>query len=102
MVIDRFSMFASRLGSQAKQVEKSEMLTILSEILLTKNESAEPEIEDVLPNVIELKQHKNYLKIDEHYAKTVYLQEYPAELSDNFLYELLEIPRELVVTLHIN
>lgn len=101
MVIDRFSMFASRLGSQAKQVDKSEMLTILSEILLTKSERAEPEIEDILPDVIELKQHKNYLKIDEHYAKTVYLQEYPAELSDNFLYELLEIPRELVVTLHI-
>ena len=40
--------------------------------------------------------------MDDHYAKTIYLQEYPAELSDTFLYELLEIPRELVVTLHIN
>lgn len=102
MVVDRFLMFASRLGSQAKLVEKKEMLTILSEILLTKSEQAEPEIEDVLPDVIELKQHKNYLKIDDHYAKTIYLQEYPAELSDTFLYELLEIPREMVVTLHIN
>jgi hypothetical protein len=102
MLIDRFSMFASRLGSRAKQVDKKEMLTILSEILLTKSEKEEPELEDVLPDVIELKQHKNYLKMDDHYAKTVYLQEYPAELSDTFLYELLEIPRELVVTLHIN
>ncbi|MGN8982147.1 VirB4-like conjugal transfer ATPase, CD1110 family [Enterococcus villorum] len=102
MLIDRFSMFASRLGSRAKQVDKKEMLTILSEILLTKSEKEEPELEDILPDVIELKQHKNYLKMDDHYAKTIYLQEYPAELSDTFLYELLEIPRELVVTLHIN
>ncbi|OQO69726.1 conjugal transfer protein [Enterococcus villorum] len=102
MLIDRFSMFASRLGSRTKQVDKKEMLTILSEILLTKSEKEEPELEDVLPDVIELKQHKNYLKMDDHYAKTIYLQEYPAELSDTFLYELLEIPRELVVTLHIN
>ena len=57
--------------------------------------TAQPEIEDILPEVIELKENKNYLKVDQHYAKTVYLQEYPAELSDTFIYELLEIPREL-------
>lgn len=101
MVIDRFTMFASRLGSQARRIEKKEMLSILSEILLTKSEKVEPELEDILPDVIELKQNKNYLKMDDHYAKTVYLQEYPAELSDTFLYELLEIPREVVVTLHM-
>ena len=53
MLIDRFSMFASRLGSRAKQVDKKEMLTILSEILLTKSEKEEPELEDILPDVIE-------------------------------------------------
>ncbi len=101
MVTDRFLMFANRLGSQAKRIPKKELLTILSEILVTKA-TAQPEIEDILPEVIELKENKNYLKVDQHYAKTVYLQEYPAELSDTFIYELLEIPRELVITLHID
>ena len=77
------------------------MLTILSDILLTKSDKEEPEIEDILPEVIELKQNKNYLKMDDHYAKTVYLQEYPSELADTFIFELLEIPQELVITLHI-
>lgn len=39
--------------------------------------------------------------MDDHYAKTVYLQEYPSELADTFIFELLEIPQELVITLHI-
>lgn len=102
MVTDRFLMFANRLGSQAKRIPKKELLTILSEILVTKSMVVQPEIEDILPEVIELKENKNYLKVDQHYAKTVYLQEYPAELSDTFIYELLEIPRELVITLHID
>ena len=73
----------------------------MSDILLTKSDKEEPEIEDILPEVIELKQNKNYLKMDDHYAKTVYLQEYPSELADTFIFELLEIPQELVITLHI-
>lgn len=101
MVVDRFAMFASRLGSRINRLEKKQMLTILSDILLTKSDKEEPEIEDILPEVIELKQNKNYLKMDDHYAKTVYLQEYPSELADTFIFELLEIPQELVITLHI-
>lgn len=101
MVVDRFAMFASRLGSGINRLEKKQMLTILSDILLTKSDKEEPEIEDILPEVIELKQNKNYLKMDDHYAKTVYLQEYPSELADTFIFELLEIPQELVITLHI-
>lgn len=102
MVADRFAMFASRLGSKIKRIEKTELLTILSEILGTDDKREKQKVEDVLPEVIEIKENKNYLKVDTHYAKTIYLQEYPSELADTFLYELLEIPKELVITLHID
>ncbi|MBO0462308.1 MULTISPECIES: VirB4-like conjugal transfer ATPase, CD1110 family [Enterococcus] len=101
MVADRFEMFASRLGSQAKKVEKTKLLHMMAEILLTNDKTTKSEVNEVLPEVMEFKENKNYLKIDDHYAKTLYLQEYPAELSDTFLFEMLEIPREIVVSIHI-
>ena len=101
MVADRFEMFASRLGSQAKKVEKIKLLHMISEILLTNDKTVKTEVDEVLPEVMEFKENKNYVKIDDHYAKTLYLQEYPSELSDTFLFEMLEIPREIVVSLHI-
>lgn len=102
MVVDRFSMFAGRLGSKIKKIEQQELLTIVSELLATESQLETKEVDDVLPGTIELKQNKNYMKIDDHYAKTIYLQEYPSELADTFIYELMEIPKEIIVTLHID
>ncbi len=101
ILADRFSTFANRVGSKVFPFDKKRMLTTLSEILLTEY-SEDSELDDVLPEVLEFKENKNYVKTDGNFAKTLYLQEFPSELSDSFLYEMMEIPRELVVTLHID
>jgi hypothetical protein len=103
ILAERFSIFASRLGSKARPLDKKEMLQVLSEILLTEDKADEAvEVEDVLPETVSLKENKSYIKLDSNLTKTIYMQEFPSELSDDYLYEMLEIPQELVVTLHID
>lgn len=101
MVADRFELFANRLNTLTKRISKAQMLTILSEILLTETNQQKMTVEEVLPEIIEVKENKNYLKVDEHYKKTVYIKDYPSELADTFIFEMLEIPRELTISLHI-
>ena len=58
MVADRFEMFASRLGSQAKKGRKTKLLHMISEILLTNDKTVKTEVDEVLPEVMEFKENK--------------------------------------------
>lgn len=45
---------------------------------------------------------KNYFEIDEGYAQVIYLKDYPSRLSDKLIAELMEIPEEITLTIHID
>ena len=45
---------------------------------------------------------KNYFEINEEYAQILYLKDYPARLSDKLMAELMEIPEEITLSIHID
>ncbi|MEY8445509.1 hypothetical protein AALA44_04825 [Enterococcus ratti] len=45
---------------------------------------------------------KNYFEIGEEYAQVIYLKDYPAKLTDKLMADLMEIPEEITLSLHID
>lgn len=45
---------------------------------------------------------KNYFEVEESYGQILYLKDYPANLTDKVISELLEIPEEITLSIHID
>lgn len=45
---------------------------------------------------------KNYFEIEEDVAQVIYLKDYPAHLSDKLMADLMDIPEEITISIHID
>lgn len=101
-LIDRFDTYVQKIGSSYHILNGEERNKILATIFDKEyigntlgNRSS------ILPETIDFKKNKRYIQLDNTFSQSIYLEEYPAELSDIFLFELLETPKEMLVSFHI-
>ncbi|MBO0474622.1 ATP-binding protein [Enterococcus ureasiticus] len=103
---ERFDTYIRKIGSESHILNGQERLQLFSNVFTKKKIEESDNIEEnskdmFLPDQIEFKDHKKHIKIGDKYSRILYMAGYPAELSDTFLSELIEIPKELTISLFI-
>lgn len=103
---ERLSQFIRRIGGRTNQLNRSERLAVCRNMLTNNCETDKGSgnyqtKKDILPNEVRMKESKEYLRLDELYAKSYYFAKYPAELTDEVLSEFLDLPKEFNVNLFI-
>ncbi|MGQ4224100.1 hypothetical protein [Enterococcus mundtii] len=91
LVADQVDLFARKIGSTIHILKGEERKKLIGQILNNENH-------ELLPKRIELKSDKRLIKVDDKLNQTLYLDGYPAELSDECLTGLMEIDEEITLT----
>lgn len=105
-LVEQFEMSVTKMGSSLEVMDGQTRLQVFAN-MLTKKEVEEakfgtPQVkESFLPTEFDFKKHSKYIGIDEKVAQSLFVSSYPAELSDTFLSEILEVPKEMTVTVII-
>lgn len=103
LLIDRFETYSQKIGSSISLLTGEDRCKLLSYTFSQKYDSScLANKENILPEFINFKKHKKMIELSGELGQVIYFEKYPSELSDLFLFDLLEIPRELIMTFNIN
>ena len=102
LLLDRFENYSQKIGSSIHCLTGEERNQLTAKIFnQTYQSSSMEDRTQLLPNSINFKKNKKWIELDEELGQVIYLEQYPSELSDQFLFDLLEIPRELLISFQI-
>lgn len=103
-LIDRFTMFCRRIGTKATILDTDARNKVIGTIFKRNHLEVEASqsISVHYPEYIDFKANAQWIKADDFLCQSVYFQEFPADLSDNFLADIMDIPAEFTVSLFIN
>ncbi|PTO38634.1 VirB4-like conjugal transfer ATPase, CD1110 family [Enterococcus mundtii] len=91
LIADQLDLFARKIGSTIHILKGEERKELIGQIINNENHT-------LLPKQVDLKLDKRLIKIDDKLNQTLYLNGYPAELSDECLTGLMEIDEEITLT----
>ncbi|WP_430617405.1 hypothetical protein IGI86_002668 [Enterococcus sp. AZ188] len=100
---DRFKMFCRRVGTTATILKADDRKRIIGNVLIKNDNQDISEISDefYLPKCIDFKSNARCIDADGLMCQSLYFKEYPSELSDTFLSDLMEIPGEFTFSLFL-
>ncbi len=98
---DRFKMFCRRIGTNAVTLDSAARLNVIGNVFKRSEqiEATQTDQSAYYPECIDFKANAQWLKADELFCQSLYFQEYPADLGDAFLYDVMNIPGEFTFSM---
>lgn len=100
---DRFKMFCRRVGTTATILNTEDRKEIIGNVLNNndKQDISETSNESYVPKFIDFKSNSRCIDADGLMCQSLYFKEYPSELSDTFLSDMMEVPGEFTFSLFL-